>query len=322
MAQVISITLMQESHNTNNLISQQNIFDASQNDLKSKNFALMAFLGGIADLFIAGTLHPIGTIKTRIKTNTDAYIPFFKQMKNMYHAEGPLSYYKGLSCTLFGSFIAGSTYFYLYEKLKYTFNKNKILSETTAPFVAAFAGSLFSDLTHIPFEVICTRMQLKPGTYDYKNVFDGFRKIIKSEGPSALYLGGPIYFVFSGFMSSVFFGFYEILKTTLQPFFPTEKKVNVPLSVCSGSLAASFAAIVANPLDVLITRMQSVDTSVQAKHTIKGLMKQIYRKEGLKGFMKGATGTIVEVNLATVLILPIYEILKATFNVDLSKEEF
>jgi len=311
---------MQESHTSTTLLPSKLPISKpdTHKDLNS-NFLKTAFLGGIADLFVEGTLHPIDTIKTRIRTNTTTYMPFVKQMKNMYHTEGPLSYYKGFTPTLYGSFIAGSTYFYIYERLKYTFNKSKILSETSTPFVAAFAGSFIADLLHIPFDVIRTRMQLKPGTYDYKNISDGFRKIIKYEGPSALYLGGPVYLVLSGFTSSIFFGFYEILKTNLRPFFPTNQGVNVPLSVTSSALAASLAAVVANPLDVLITRMQSVDTRVQAKHTIKGLVKQIYKNEGMMGFMKGVSGAVLYYNISSVLMLPMYEILKASFQVDLSE---
>jgi len=286
-----------------------------------KNFLLTASLGGLADLFIASSLHPVDTVKTRLKANSEVYMPFLKQVRIMYKTEGPFSYFRGLTCSIYGSFIAGASYFYIYEKLKYTLNKQKILSQDAAPFVAAFVGSFLSDLLYLPFDVIRTRMQIQPGTYDYKNILDGFQKVLKSEGPSALYLGGPVFFALSAITSSLFFGFYEILNKTLKPSFPTEnnKEVNVQLSVCSSALAASFSAFLANPLDVLITRMQSVDTSVQARYTILGLMKQIYQNEGPIGFMKGVTGTMLYYTVFSVVMLPTYEILKAMFNVDLSE---
>lgn len=287
-----------------------------------KKFLLPASLGGLTDLFIVTALHPIDTVKTRLKANSQIFMPFFKQARIMHQTEGPTSFLRGLTSSMTGAFIRGASYFYIYEKLKYTLKTQKKLSQDSAPFVAGFVGSFFADLFYIPFDVIRTRMQLPPGTYDYKNVFDGFRKVLKYEGPTALYLGGPVFFVLNAITSGLFFGFYEILKKTLKPFFPTEKdgqEFSVKLSVCSSALAALSTAFLANPLDVLITRMQSVDTTVQARYTILGLVKQIYQNEGPLGFMKGVTGNMLYYTMFSIVMLPTYEILKATFHVDLSE---
>lgn len=289
-------------------------------DHEKKDFLLTASLGGIAGLLMEGVLHPIDTIRTRLKANTKTYVPFLTQVAKMYRNEGHFSYFRGLTCTLWGSFISNASYFWIYEKLKYILNKDKILSESAAPFLAAFVGGFTSDFIYLPFDVVRTRMQLKPGVYDYKNFTDGFRKIIRHEGVTTLYLGGPVFFTLSGILTSLTFGFYEIFHKALKPFFSTEHEVNIPLSITSSVLAASLAAFVTNPLDVLVTRMQSVNTTVQDPYTIKGLVKKIYKNEGLTGFMKGVSGTVTYYAISSIILFPTYELLKAVFHVDLSED--
>jgi len=292
----------------------------TQEAIEKKDFLLTASLGGIAGLLMEGVLHPIDTIRTRLKANTKIYQPFLRQVTKMYRNEGPFSYFRGLTCTLYGSFISNASYFWIYEKLKYMLIQDKILSASTAPFLAAFVGGFTSDFIYLPFDVIRTRMQLKPGVYDYKNFIDGFRKIVRYEGVTTLYLGGPVFFTLSGILTSLTFGCYEIFHKALKPFFSTEQEVNIPLSICSSALAASVAAFVTNPLDVLVTRMQSVNTTVQDPYTIKGLVKKIYKNEGLTGFMKGVSGTVGYYAISSIILFPTYELLKAVFHVDLSED--
>jgi len=286
---------------------------------KHKQFGLIATLGGVAGMFMEGILHPIDTIRTRTKANTKHYVPFLTQVKKMYIKEGLKSYMGGFTCTLSGSLISNAAYFYIYEKLKYELVQKKILSEDLSPFLAAFIGGFMSDFIYLPFDVIRTRMQLKPGVYDYKHFFDGLRKIIAHEGFQTLYLGGSVFFTLSGILTSLTFGFYELFHKILKPVFPSNQDVNIPLSITSSAAAASLAAFLTNPLDVLITRMQSVNTTVQDPHTIRGLVKLIYKNEGLMGFMKGVSGTVAYYAIGSVILFPTYEILKSTFHVNLAE---
>ena len=286
---------------------------------KNKSFGLIAILGAVSGAFMEGILHPIDTITTRLLVNSQTHVSFLTQAMEMYKCEGSRSFLRGFTCTLSGSLIANGVYFYSYEKVKYELIKHKNLSETLSPFLAGFVGGLIADFIYLPFDVIRTRMQLKPGEYNYKHVFDGFIQVRRHEGVKALYLGGSMYFALSGVSTSLIFGFYEILQKVLKLSFKSKQELDVPITIVSSACAASLAAFLTNPLDVLVTRMQSVNTTIQAPHSVKGLIKMIYYNEGPMGFMKGVTGNVLSYIAGSVILLPTYEIFKAVFNVDLKE---
>jgi len=285
----------------------------------SQSLLLQASLGGLAGLVMEGFLHPIDTVRTRIKANVQETVPLISQTKTMYRTEGPKSYFKGFSCTFIGAFSANTFYFYIYEKLKHVFNRKKVFAEDFRPFAAAFVGGIFCNFVSLPFDVVRTRMQLKPGSYDYKHFFDGASKVLKNEGFCKLYLGGPAFFALNALEISLTFGFYELFYKTFEPFFPTTMDVNLPLSIVCSVTSAGLAGFIVNPLDVLVTRIQSVDTKIQGSCGVVKMAKKIYKNEGFGGFMKGVSGTVSYYAMGALLLFPTYEILKSVFDVDLNK---
>jgi len=285
----------------------------------SPSILFQASLGGLAGLVMEGFLHPIDTVRTRIKANIHETVPLLSQIKTMYRFEGTRSYFNGFSCTLIGAFSANTFYFYIYEKLKHVFNRRKVFGEDFRPFAAAFVGGILCNFVSLPFDVVRTRMQLKPGTYDYKHFFDGASKVLKKEGFRKLYLGGPAFFALNALEISLTFGFYELFYKTFEPFFPTNMEVNLPLSIVCSVTSAGLAGFIVNPLDVLVTRIQSVDTNKQGSCSVIKMARKIYKHEGFGGFMKGVSGTVSYYAMGALLLFPTYEILKNAFNVDLNK---
>lgn len=274
------------------------------------------YLGGLAGLFMDSVLHPVDTIRTRIKTNAHETVKLLTQVNRMYKHEGLFSYFKGFSCTLAGSFIANGTFFFTYEKLKHTLAKVPALHHDAVPFIAAFTAGMCSNSIYLPFIAIRTRMQINSSHYDYKHFFDGAKKVLKREGFRKLYLGGPVFFVQSAIDTSLTFGFYEIFHRILSPFFASDKDLNLPLSMISSVGAASMSAVAVNPLDVLVARMQTMHTSAEGACSIPRMIKRIYTQEGLRGFMKGVSGTMFHFSMSALILFPTYEGLKGAYNVD------
>jgi len=234
----------------------------------------------------------------------------------MYRNEGMKSYFKGFSCTFVSSFVCNSFYFLAYEKLKGALRSSRVIKDEFVPFVAGFAGGFACDFAYMPFDCVRARMQASNGTYKYRNVFDGLKKMWKLEGLSSLRSCGPVYFALSGLQTSLTFGFYEIFQKLYKPFLSSKYDVNIPLTIASSVSAASLASCIGNPLDVLVTRKQMSPGKVSTL----SMVKNIYKNEGCRGFMKGVTGTVSYYALASAILFPTYEILKNTFNVDLSDE--
>jgi len=311
---------MREKNISAENLSNPSISFAKENSTSiSQDCIVPGILGGFAGLFMEGFLHPIDTIRTRMKANTKRIVSFLAQIKTMHKYEGHTSYFRGFSCTLAGAFISNGSYFYIYEKLKQIACEHKTFSKDTAPFVAAFIGGFISNILYLPFDVVRTRMQLKPGHYDYRHFFDGAQKMLKYEGFRKLYLGGSAFLTLNALETSLTFGFYELFYRALEPLFPTSLEVNLPLSIVSSVSAASVAGFLINPLDVLVTRMQSVNTKTHGTISNIDMIKKIYTNEGVLGFFKGVTGTVSYYALGALILFPTYELLKNIFNIDLSR---
>lgn len=279
-----------------------------------------AAMGGLSGLLMESFLHPLDTVRTRIKCNAAETVSVMSQTRMMYRTEGLRSYFGGLTCTLTGATVTNITYFYTYEKLKYTFFTNGWMSKETAPFFAGFIGAFLANMVNLPFDVIRTRMQLKPGQYDYKHFFDGANKVLKYEGFRKLYLGGPAFFTLNALEMGLTFGFYELFYKMLNPFFPRSTELNIPLSIACSVSAAGAAGFIVNPLDVLVTRMQSVNTKTEKQLNTYQTAKKILKYEGVKGFFKGVTGTMSYYAMGALILFPTYETLKYLSGVDLSDE--
>ncbi|PLB33953.1 putative mitochondrial phosphate carrier protein (Ptp) [Aspergillus candidus] len=152
----------------------------------------------------------------------------------------------------------------------------------------ALAGALGCSITHgafTPVDVVKTRIQLDPATYN-RGMIDGFRKVIQSEGVSALATGfGP---TFAGyFMQGAFkFGGYEFFQKKIGETLGAETAKNNRTAVymVSAGSAEFFASIALCPLEA--TRIRLVSTPGFANGLVGGFGK-ILKNEGIGAFYSG-----------------------------------
>jgi len=205
----------------------------------------------------------------------------------------------------------------MYEKFNNYFEKSERLPKNVGPFLAAFLGALSSNSIYFPFIVIRTRMQLNSVHYNYKNFFDGARQVLKKDGFRKLYSGGSAFFPQAALEAGLTFGFYELFSKAFEPLFPSKNEVNLPLSIASSASAASVTAIFLNPLDVVVARMQTMHSCPDGPCSAPEMIKRVYRKEGLRGFFKGVTGSIPHYAMSAAILFPTYE-----FLTDACKDKF
>jgi len=83
----------------------------------------------------------------------------------------------------------------------------------------------------------------------------------------------------------------------------------------SGIISGVIAVTVCSPIDVMKTRMMiQGDSKIRKDRMYKGsvmdFVQRVYREEGLKGFYRGYTITVINVPLFHSLYFPIYEKMK------------
>jgi solute carrier family 25 protein 44 len=79
-------------------------------------------------------------------------------------------------------------------------------------------------------------------------------------------------------------------------------------TMISGFVAGMTSAVVTNPLDVIKTRLQT--STAKEKKSFFSLAKQLYRQEGLKGFLRGSTARMSAMSPTSVMMILSYETVK------------
>jgi len=220
--------------------------------------------------------------------------------------EGWRALYAGVPATLIGAVPSTALYFSAYEWAKRFGERgyndfanaaqaatgvrpdNELVYLPTVYFVAGALGELASSSVYVPFEVVKSRLQmganpnLSSGGWiknqtNYASTFQAFSLIWQGEGLRGLYSGWRANIVLDCCFSGLQFLLYELLKRRMQRerarLGAAEADAELPLgpTFLIGALAGGVAAVITNPLEVVVTRLM-----VQG-HSLPERVKEIPR---------------------------------------------
>jgi solute carrier family 25 iron transporter 28/37 len=134
------------------------------------------------------------------------------------------------------------------------------------PIKAAVCGAsatLSHDMFMTPFDVIKQRMQLGY----YNNILDCIRKVYVTEGIRAFYISFPTTLVMNIPYGCVMVSVNESMKKVINP----RGSYSLTTSIISGCIAGAVAAAITNPLDVIKTRLQTMDLKPVDKVELKSI---------------------------------------------------
>lgn len=171
------------------------------------------------------------------------------------------------------------------------------ISGSTAKAVAlqlipgGVAGSMAQTIVQ-PVETLKVRLQAESnGTAPqrYGSMANAFRLVTAEEGALALWKGMMPSALRELSYSTLRFGLYKPIKNALGAGTPRD----TPLwkMVAAGGAAGGIASFIANPTDLLKTRMQA-DAGVVPKSMFSHV-GEIHRQSGVLGFWRGASATVV-----------------------------
>ena len=229
----------------------------------------------------------------------------------LYREEGFRGFYKGLSTTMYGYIPNWAIYFATYEYARSHFHFSNVNVNNVASAVSA--GTVSTILTS-PIWTIRTRMQTQVGHRDYKNSVDALRKIISTEGVSALYRG-VVPSLFGLIHVAIQFPVYENLKQQLRQSAKREELNPVQLVIAS-SVSKIIASVAAYPHEVLRARLQDSEHSkhiqpegvkFRAYNNLSDAVGSIWKEEGFRGFYRGLYPNLIRTVPAAVITLLSYE---------------
>lgn len=205
-----------------------------------------------------------------------------------------------------------------------------VLGGFIAGGIAACGAVTFTN----PIELIKIRMQLEgelsasSGPKVYKNPFQAGALILRTEGLSGLQQGLLCGYIYQIGLNGCRIGLYEPSRSQITRFlYPSQysedtSKIpqNLLVNVLAGIVSGSAGAIIANPLFLIKTRMQSYNkataktgSAVGQQTYYKGVfdgLRSIYAAKGVKGLFQGTDAAILRTGAGSAAQLPVYNLTK------------
>eukprot|EP00906_Rhabdomonas_costata_P021140 RCo030714 len=232
---------------------------------------------------------------TKVRQQSDPRrLPMSTVMRQVY-AEGKLrrGLYRGYLITCGGATPAVVCYALSYQKLKHFFSANHNLPwviQWMGPLLAGVSAECVYCLLGIVPEVVGQKLQDPERPPAQRRFPTVVREIVAADGLRGFYKGFSLMLAVWGVCSGVWWLCYEHCKASLGGRWATFRVAGSfevdPGKVLSGSCASTLAFAVANPIDVIKTRVQ-MDTGGRRYRSAWHAARTLVRSEGLRGLTRG-----------------------------------
>lgn len=231
-------------------------------------------------------IHPLHMVLVykRLEYSSLSTIQCYNLIKKKHGYKG---FYRGFCISSFGLLFDELVQIPLIEYTReYGINNVTFESQIAKDSFGGFIGNIAAIPLYTPFNLISNR-QMAAGlsdTHPYQNTYNSIKSIIKKDGAKGLFKGTGISLLYVP-IYSLWWGIYGINKQYLYHMDRTQKD-NIFINISAGGCASAITTIITNPLDVMITRVQSLNENKCKKRFIP-LVKSILYTNGVKGFYRG-----------------------------------
>lgn len=210
------------------LLSEDHLENSAESGEGNFLVHFLAGFGAEAVSCVAWVPHDVLKERMQVERNHDVKL---RDVYRQVRADGLRNLYKGYGITLatFGPFSA--LYFLGYEKMKYAMSQWTGTSLQNLGFgsflVSASIAAAMSSVLTTPLDVVKTRYQVQRRTMTtmagdisyYTSIWDGFKKIMRHEGPRALWKGVTARVCYMSPNVAVIMTSYELLKQQFARYF-------------------------------------------------------------------------------------------------------
>lgn len=265
--------------------------------------------GGITGGIEICITYPTEYIKTQLQLDEKLgkYKGIADCAKQTVRQNGVRGLYRGLSVLVYGSIPKSAVRFGSFEQFKKSMVDDKgNLSPASRLLCGLGAGISEAIFAVTPMETVKVKFiaDQRSANPQYKGFFHGLRTIIAAEGISGTYKGLTATMMKQGSNQAIRFYVMETLKDWYRGGDPNEKVPKLIVGLFGG-FAGACSVLGNTPLDVVKTRMQSLDAS-KYKNTFD-CAKQIMKNEGPKAFYKGTLPRMSRVVLDVGITFMIYD---------------
>ncbi|MEW5299936.1 MAG: hypothetical protein WDW38_002758 [Sanguina aurantia] len=292
--------------------------------------------GPIAGLCSRLVVYPADTIKARLQVqgaipHQGSALPYrntLHAMQQIATKEGFLGFYRGFSAVALGSIPANMAFFSGYELGKVIVPGQGVATDICVGAIAQLVGSV----VFTPVDVIKERMQVQAmmrSSYSYTGPLHAIECLVKERGVTGLLKGYWATNVVWVPWSALYLAGYELAKTAAAKSLGTQDGASsspdsiqppstlpVPVLFACSAAAASAAAVLTHPMDVVKTRLQvlSASTSVAAADLTSWSVFRQLAAEGPRALLtSGLTARILTLAPGTAISWVVYDIGSSLF---------
>ncbi|KAI8324815.1 mitochondrial carrier [Martensiomyces pterosporus] len=287
--------------------------------------------GGWKD-FVAGSIagaaqvavgHPLDTVKVRMQIEGAGVFKgpmdcLLKTIRN----EGFLGLYKGMASPLVGISAVNSLLFWAYSYGKALQTGSATATPTLSQIAIAGAGAgVVNSILASPVELLKVRLQTQ------YNTAAGGKTVFRGPVPLAKYLVQQFGFrgIMWGFWATVareipaYAAFYAGFEYTKRRFAQSltdgdASKLGVVPLMLSGSVGGVSYWTASYPLDVIKSRVQNSAAPPKGPGYIAAAARDIAREQGIKGFFRGYTPSVIRSIPAAGVTFVSYELVMRALN--------
>eukprot|EP01086_Lenisia_limosa_P010103 TRINITY_DN34034_c0_g1_i2.p1 TRINITY_DN34034_c0_g1~~TRINITY_DN34034_c0_g1_i2.p1 ORF type:complete len:247 (-),score=91.12 TRINITY_DN34034_c0_g1_i2:105-845(-) len=230
----------------------------------------------------------------------------------MMKEEGAGVFYRGIVAPIFAEAPKRAVKFACNEKYKQLFRRSDGSMTIPRFFAAGSAAGITEAFVNVPFEVIKVRLQSPAGKELYKSTMDCAFKVIKSEGPLALYNGLEAQLWRNAAWNGTYFGLIGTLKQKLWT--PKSKKSETGRNFMAGVIASTLGTLLNTPFDVVKSRLQNVKvgSGPQYNYALPALVN-ICRTEGFASLYRGLSMRLLRLGPGGGIMLVAFDNVQALF---------
>ncbi|KAH7175691.1 mitochondrial carrier domain-containing protein [Dactylonectria macrodidyma] len=292
------------------------------NNEKPLPFQYQFAAGAIAGVSEILVMYPLDVVKTRVQlqtagaTGADAYNGTLDCFRKIIKQEGFSRLYRGISAPILmeapkraTKFAANDEWGKIYRNL---FGLTQ-MTQSVSILTGASAGATESFVV-VPFELVKIRLQDKASAGKYSGMLDVVSKIVKSEGPLALYQGLEStlwrHIVWNAGYFGCIFQVRQLLPTA------ETKQGKMGNDLVSGAIGGTIGTVLNTPFDVVKSRIQNTPRvpGVTPKYNwaYPSLFK-VAREEGFSALYKGFLPKVLRLGPGGGILLVVFTTVMDTF---------
>jgi len=277
------------------------------------NPAASLIAGALAGSIEGFVTYPTEFVKTRSQFRSATAIGKppgpMEIVKTTLAKNGLAGLYSGCSALVIGNGLKAGVRFFSYDKFKKALvDQDGKLTGPRSLLAGLGAGMCEAILAVTPSETIKTKLvneSMQPNPR-FTGLVQGTKEIIKMEGISGIYRGLFPVMMRQGANSAVRFSTYSSLKALFQGNVRSGQQLPSFMTFAIGGVAGVVTVYCTMPLDVVKTRMQSLEAKTKYSNSFD-CAYQVYKYEGISRFWKGTTPRLIRLSLSGGIVFTVYE---------------